>query len=330
MATRGTELKLRRTLSHYASSLASIVVALVGVSLLFWDKSVTLDRGLSTIGLGLISAALSALLISGINTRVQERILLEKIGDEFSTLATRITDNAAELNNYVPIGQYAATEDFNPNFNRAITNALETSSLYYFRGTTAKYVPARLQRAAQVARVPNQVKVVMLDVKAVKAVRRKAGDLKKRHSTGEMSTEVLMDQIIDETLMSLVALFDCRHLCSIEIGLNPASGLTRVELFDSSVFISWYANPAVARLYFPETMKFKAESYMHEYQRLELLRRVEICDHKVTFDSNQEEDDILDILTNIAARRVTRDEVEAWRVSYDQMIESFLDQLRRI
>ena len=59
----------------------------------------------------------------------------------------------------------------------------------------------------------------MLDVKSTRAVRRGASD-RHLYIKGK-SVDQLAAELIDETLMSLVASYDCRNFCRLRLRLLP-------------------------------------------------------------------------------------------------------------
>ncbi|WP_139128634.1 hypothetical protein [Micromonospora humi] len=319
--------KLRQTLSRYAVGLAGLVTIVGGAVLAGRDGTLTLDELLSAIGLNLIASVIFAVTFFLLSTRVQEQILLDVVREHNSELRGELVRTmGGHYDRFLPVAVYPPSDEFNPRFNEAISNSLASTNLYAFRGVSAKYVAARLRRSPH---TPQQVKIAMLDPRATKAVWRAASDRQRREAPNPVDEE-LFHRIEDEVLMSIVALFDCRHICPIDIALSAATGTTRIEIFDDFVYGSWYRHPEAEEFNFPETFCFRAGSFFYEYQRLELFRRLEIAEEKISFDSGTPEGELLSTLGSVARREVSTEDVAGWREKYAIYMGSFAEHLRRI
>ena len=290
--------RMRKTLGLYALVLACLVVVFIGVGLTLIDNRLTTRDIFGAIGLNLIAAVVFAVIFSVISGRIQERIQSEALAEQYDSFSRDLMMAIAKNNpDYIPINRFVDTETFNPDFNLAITRSLDASQTYYlFRGTSAKYIPVRLRHASN---LPELVKVAMLDVKSTRAVRRGASD-RHLYIKGK-SVDQLAAELIDETLMSLVALYDCRNFCTIEIAFIAALGVTRVELFDDSVYICVRRRgTGRERTPFPGYMQFGPDSFMYTYQKLELLGSPEVANSSVTFDSRTADGELGSILSDIS------------------------------
>lgn len=347
MATRTAQ--IRKTLGWYALALACVMIIALGAGLTAIDRNLTARQILATIGLNLIASVVFALIFSAISTRIQDRIQSESHAEQHEALNAKLLQQDSELSTrlleqheaasagllqtvreyngeYLPISSFDDTESFNLRFNRAITRSLDASKTYFFRGTSAKYIPVRLRNARH---LPSQVKIVMLDVKSEKAVRQGAAD--RQLYLEDRDPDELAAELIDETLMSLVALYDCRNLCNIEIAFNAASGVTRVELFDDSVYVCVrHRGTRREKTPFPGYVQFGQESYMYDYQWQELLRRMEIANEAVTFSARQRRDELVTILSAVAGRSVSQVEIDSWRAAYADSVIKFTNFLRAL
>src|ERR1700722_6862299 len=247
--------RVRRTLSAYALALACVTVLSIGVVLTALDRGLSARQILAMIGLNLIASVVFALIFSLTSSRIQERMqsesheeqhddlsvkllrqdseLCSKMLEQHSTASDRLLQTITSYNkSYLPINSFVDTETFSSDFNRALTRSLDNSTGYYFRGTSIKYIPVRLRNARD---LPEQVKIVMLDIKSEKAVSQGVAD--RQLYLRDRESDQLAADLIDGILLSLVAVYDCRNLCNIEIAFNAASGVTRIELFDDSVYV---------------------------------------------------------------------------------------------
>lgn len=229
---------------------------------------------------------------------------------------------------HLPARTYEQSDDFQDTFNRDITACLRRSRHYVFKGTSAKYVPAR------VSACPNQlqrIRVITLDPRDKVGLRHRATDRHRHARHRSHSVEWLITQACDEIHMALVALFDIRDHCDagIEIVLSAETAVTRVEMFDSAAFISWYQSPKSAAYAFPETWKFERESVPYSMADLEIARRFEYAGQNVIrFASSHDEAYLLKVLGEVAETEVTLADVQRLRDEYAEFIVAFEQKIR--
>lgn len=128
--------------------------------------------------------------------------------------------------------------------------------------------------------------------------------------------------------MSIVALFDCRHKCPIQIIYTLDTAVTRAELSEDSIYISWYHSPTSPGTVFPETLRFPAGSILYETLKLDMTRQFEIFDEGVTFDSSQGDDYLVEHLCKVTGNNVRDESLVQWRSTYRAFIQRFETMLR--
>jgi hypothetical protein len=228
----------RSRLAIYALFLASAVILGIGVALAFADRDLGSREIASAIGLNLIASVLFALIFSYISGNIQERLLLERIegliGETSQELLGKLAGYQAH---YMPAATYGAGEQWHRAYNDDVTTSLLGSALYAFRGTSAKYVASRLRRAPR--GTIRHVDIVMLDPRSDRVLQARAAIKQDQTSTSKEVPE-LAEDIKNEILMSVVALFNCRHSYRLKIAFVADVAATRIELFDDAAYISWY------------------------------------------------------------------------------------------
>src|SRR5262249_24000421 len=150
---------------------------------------------------------------------------------------------------FLPTAQYGATRDFDHRFNNDLTHDLCHSRFYFFRGTSAKYVPARLRQCDHHLEV---AQVMLLDPRDESTIAARAADRRKRPEYGGKSLEGIAREIREEILVAVVALFDCRDICDIELGFSTTTSPVRIEVFDDAIYTSLYRSPESQRNTHPE------------------------------------------------------------------------------
>jgi len=318
---------LRTWLNRYAFALACAVAGIIALSLIYQDKNLTREELLAAIGLNLLASIVFAVVFVLLSERVRERNLRDSLSDQFAVLSAGLrADLMSTATTYLPSKVYQPTSTFADSFNRDVTESLAATRLYAFRGTSAKYVPARIKLCRQ---HPQQVRVVTLDPSSERALRRRAGDRNIQESLRNRPIADLISDIRDEIYMSLVALFDVRDACPIEILLVDEPLITRIEMFDDSVFVSWYHGPNSSALPFPETLRFPVGSFIYEVERLGIFRKFELAPTNARrFDATQTDADLCAYLTHLSGSTVTQAQLLDWRRRYQVFIRPFEQRLQ--
>jgi len=310
----------RRALGAYAFALACVVSIGLGIFLVTRDKTLQSDQVLSAIGLELIASVIFSIIFTLLSSRVRDRILYDVLVEHANTMSAQILEKLTNSDSHIPIATYRADNNYSADFNRAVAKSLNESRLYAFRGTSAKYVPSRLKA---VHNRPEELRVVMIDPTSTPALRRRATDRQRHPEERSRSVEALVDALKDEILMAVVALFDIREICNLDIAYSTETAVTRLELFDDSVFISWYQEQHSTEVKFPETFQFRAGSFLYEIQRMDIFRRFDIAEKKVTFDSSHDEQYLIEHLSTLISSAVSPEDVTQWREKYARFSAPF-------
>ena len=313
---------VRRKLTIYALALAYAVAVIVGILLTIQNRDLTSAQILSAIGLNIISSVIFAIIFVTLSSRIQGRDLEENLSTLFNEHSDRLLDRISEGNRtYYPSVQYPPSKDFNEIFNRDLTNSLERSNFYFFRGPSPRYLPARIAAAK---RGPSRVHVAMLDPRSTKALTRRAADRRQQPGLREKKIDELVSELREELLMSVVALFDCRNKCPVQIIYTLDTAVTRAELSEDSIYLSWYHSPTSPGTVFPETLRFPAESVLYETLKLDMTRQFEVFDGGMTFDSSQGDDHLIAHLRQLTGDiSIDSGSLAHWRSAYRAFIWRF-------
>jgi hypothetical protein len=323
------------TLRRYAFALAIVILLVIAFALTVQDRRLDLRQQLSAIGLNLMASVVFAVIFTVVSSRIQERVLQSQLTRELDTrferLSSQMTTQIATTNTqYLPARTYQPASEARDDFNRDVSTSLDKTGLYLFRGTSAKYVAARIKASS---RQLQGLKVITLDPGSDRILRPRAVDRSRIPSNRGKSVEALVAEIRDEILMSMVALFDCRELCSIEVTYAAETAVTRADLFDDAVYLSWYYGPESTRQTFPEAFRFDAGSFVYSIQRSEMFRRFEVAEQgqsKFDLDPSQEDADLISLLKDSTDHDFSREDLTRWRQSYETFSRPFIAQLERL
>jgi hypothetical protein len=314
--------KLRNRLVTYAFALGYLVVLVIGIVLVAQDHSLTARQVASAVGLNLVASVVFALIFSLLTVQVQERTMQENIEERFTELSANVVATISHnTRTYLPTANYRASDEFDPIFNRDVMRSFATSGNYSFRGPSPRYLPARIKTVRQ---APQHIRVIMLDPRLEKAVARRAADRRARPSSQGKTLDDLIAELNDELLMSIVALFDCRRICPVDIIYSGETGVTRTELFDDAVYLTWYHTEASAGRTFPESVRFPVGSLVYETTKLEVGRQYEINELAAQFRSSNRDEDLVAHLRTLTRGASGPEEVFRLRQRYDEFSTPFV------
>jgi hypothetical protein len=169
----------------------------------------------------------------------------------------------------------------------------------------------------------------MLDPDNAGALARRVADMSARWSddaTPEDEHEGLRNTI----LKSIVALFDCRHMGTIDVMLDNDPSVYRYEVTDEAIFLTWYHDPGSVGREFAQTFRFGSESYFYNSLRLELLRRFDMAGRKMSFRQEMTDADLARVLNNLFTTKVSVAEIGKWRHEYATEISDFRIHLKSV
>lgn len=322
--------KLRRMLTTYAVLFVTLLVILVGLALTMLDTEPGAVVILSALGVNLVASAVFALIFSLVAGRLQDANLEQTVRDEMAQLAAQVTEEISRSNRlFLPGSTYPAITpmagDFGRPYNTDVTASLVSSSICYFRGTSAWFVGKRL---AEAAHRPQSVWVTILDPRDEAALNQRAGD--RRAAQPDLKIDQSRRLLVQEILMSVVALFDLRQSGSIEITYDNDSSVYRYEIYDDALYLSWFHGPKSANRELPESYRFTPESFVYRTLKLDFTRRFEAAQGRVRFNSASSEEDLIRHLRELSGVDHTSAMVESLRAGYAQQIEAFAAFLRSV
>jgi hypothetical protein len=319
---------LRRKLVLYALALSYVVTILAAIVLVVLDKRLTRDEVLGALGLNLMSSAVFGIIFATLSSRVQEQKLEADLEDKFDRLARGIAVHLAESNKkFLPASVYLPSDGFDTQFNADLSRSISGSSFYGFRGLSPRYVPPRLLIARH---PPQQVRVCSVDPAEEKILARHASDRRMRPGLGDIPLSELVEAVRREIVVSIVALFDCRHVCPVELVYTQDTSVDRVEILDDSIYVSWYHGPSSPGHLFPEAYRYLRGSVRYETERLDMNRKAEICEKRVLFSSSHRETDLAAHLNELTGSVFDSMVIDKARSDHAELVASFIAFLQTL
>ena len=216
---------------------------------------------------------------------------------------------------------YRGTIGVDREFNAHLTRDLNTSTFYLFRGISAKYVPARIMHSRNSLSV---LKVLILDPRDKRSISLRASDRSKNPKYADAIVEHLALDIREEIFMSIIALFDCRYRCPVEIAYSRGTSVNRLEIFDGALYMSMYHAESASG--YPETVRYKKDTALYQLHRLDSFRQCEVAETKVLFNSQTPKSDFIKHLKKLGMSIVDESIIEEYRNHYKAFSTRFVQE----
>lgn len=318
----------RTSAARYAFSFAASFSVITGMIFITQDDELAASEILSSLGLNLIASVIFALVFSFFATEKQEKALKENLDEQFQELSARMLDQMSESNKmFLPIARYPAVNGFGEQFNIDMERSLAETSSFVFRGPSPRYVAARLKHSS---RHPGSVRISMIDPQNREALFKRAADRRRWPSSRDKDTQQLCDEVKEEIFCSVVALFDYRHACPVEISYTADPSVYRYEMFDDSVYVCWYHGQVSLGKEMPEALRFSNDSFWYDMLKMEDKRLHDLSKIKVRFDASHDEAYLLSHLQQLSGEQKTEQDVASWRSTYPEFSRNFIDFLNAL
>jgi hypothetical protein len=237
--------------------------------------SSTMDQGalrtfLTSIGTGTLISAVVGFGQTLITSSATQRALVTPVVEESRRALRELSAEYRSLDReFFPTHVFEPTARPDPAFNQVMTQDLERTRLYVFRGFAGRYAACRVLLSQSEC----ELKAVLADPRDDDAISGRARYLL-RNEGADGDYDSIVARLREHISIGLVGLFLARGRCSrIDLTIVSDPPLDRLELFDDSVWLTLYSNTSagVLRLY-PRTVRFSEGSFIYGMERAEFLR----------------------------------------------------------
>ncbi len=316
--------RVQRRPYRYALALVITTASLITLVLLSADHSTSAKDKLTQIGTGLAASIIFAVIYTVLANREYAELIRAEIADQLDEHLDEVLTHIKQLNQvFLPTNQYPATREFDSRFNHDLTRDLCNSRVYFFRGTSAKYVPTRLRECDHHLEV---TQVMLLDPRDESTIFARASDRRRRPGYEKMTNASIVAEIRAEILLAVVALFDCRDACDIELGFSASTSPVRIEVFDDAIYTSVYRSSESQRNTHPETARFGRDSQIYEIFRDECRRQLQLAAPLKRFNASDTDDQLREFL-ELLGYAADLNLLEVQRTKYREFIVPFSTRL---
>jgi hypothetical protein len=319
----------QKALYRYAFALAIVISAALSITFFVIDNETSTKVKLASAGASLGSSVVFALIFTGLANREFNQLIREEIRASFRAHSATLLTEIREWNrDYLPTDRYPGTAGFDSSFNRDLMRDLQASTLYTFRGASAKYVPVRVAHSGGTL---TSLRVIVLNPNSGAAVQRRARDRAQNPKYAGVSAAELQGKLLTEVRASVIALFDCRFTCAVDISfVDSEPAVTRLELLDGAAYVSLYHSGGSAVHAYPETVRFDRSNALYSVYLLETNRQFEDAPMRTRFGSRDGDSDLDRHLTSLGLGATSLDELATIRIANKAFADEFLTHLRSL
>jgi len=193
----------------------------------------------------------------------------------------------------IPDRSYGPSQYPQKQFNIDMTNDLCNSYIFFFQGTSAKFVPVRLLGTHNNLSI---VKIVMLNPSNKEVILIRARDRKRNPYNKNKSLEEIVEDIRSEIYLSIIGLFQCRAICCpIHILYdNSGTSVSRLEVFEQHSYISFYQSEDSFENTHPQALRYAKGSLIHNMHKLQFDRLSGVLGNNTfSIESNTDENSLI-------------------------------------
>jgi hypothetical protein len=221
-----------------------------------------------SVGTGTMITAVVSFGQTLLTASASQRALVTPLVEESRRAMAELSAEYRALNQeYYPTHVFEPTTEPDPAFNRLMMQDLHRTREYFFRGFSGRHAAARLL----LSHAEWELRAVLADPRCDTAVNGRARYLLRQEGT-DSDYDAIAARLHDEIRVGLVGLYLARSRCSrIDITVVSDPELDRLEMFDSSVWLTLFSSATGAATPYPKTLRFSEGSFLYAMERTEFL-----------------------------------------------------------
>lgn len=202
------------------------------------------------------------------------RALVEPLVDESRRALRELSDEYRALNQeFCPTHVFEPTTEPDPAFNRMLMRDLHATRAYFFRGFSGRHAAARLL----LSQAEWELRAVLADPRSAGAIGCRARYVLRQQGCAD-GYDAIEQRLHDEVRLGLVGLYLARSRCSrIDVTVVANPQIDRLEMFDSSVWLTLFSDAATPTAPYPKTLRFSQDSFLYAMERAEFLH---VCESR--------------------------------------------------
>jgi hypothetical protein len=190
------------------------------------------------------------------------------------------------LGEYLPKKRFPRSNSPSPEYNKVLTDAFLTTNNYKFRGTQGIFIPIRLENLyKEKGDIRNlSVEILIFDPRDNDALKLHAREVYKDES---MTDDDKLKNVKESIFQAIVGLYETRALTNIQLRLYRDSIFYRSEIFDNSVFITFY-NQRQKFDSFPPSFQYEKNTIYYDIFDRDFKQTWLLAKERIEFNINTE------------------------------------------
>lgn len=264
-------------------------------------------------GKDLVTAVTTGTLVSAIvgfgqtliTATATQRAMLTPLIDESRQALRDLSAEYRSMNReFFPTHVFEPTADPDPTFNRLMMQDLQSTRQYLFRGFSGRHAAARLL----LSRAEWEIRAVVSDPRNLSGISGRARYLI-RHAAADVDHDTINARLHNEIRIGLVGLYLARSRCTrMEVAVISDPPIDRVEIFDSSVWVTLYSDARSTNEY-PRTLRFSEGSFIYNMERSE-FGRISASPHaqRLVINPNSTRDEFIAQFETITCSKLSQEQ----------------------
>lgn len=238
-----------------------------------------------------------------------------------------LTSLEAVYKSFLPTREFPGSEKPNDEFNKLLDDDLSGSSLYWFRGVSARFTADRLIRNKN---RNLQVKLILPDLTVDGSLSARATYLM-QNQIGEGASgnhDETVASIRRTVEVGIVGLIEARlHCASIELILVANPSLDRIEVFADAVWITLFSSAEAGQTY-PPAVRLRKDSALYAMQATECSQIAAGTNRRILIPANCSISTACDLLSRVVGDAIDQTKYQELRAEFHRYREK-LNRSRR-
>ncbi|MBL8091219.1 MAG: hypothetical protein JNJ43_12870 [Anaerolineales bacterium] len=309
------------------ATVLGFLIIFIGVFIEKYDVPSVVNDVLFAIGTSIIASVIFYILYS----RTAEKQVLSEIS--ISTTKSAILFSYKEFQErfarQLPLKTYPKTDKPSKEFNDDFDRYLRESKIFFFKSDSAGYLSYRLNKLSKQGLIASkEVKIMIADPREVHVFEsdlrmslKNNQDIKKNSQDNDLLGNLEISAFTNkiqglrkEVYITLVALFDIKHLAKTEVYLHKEYPFFRAEIFDGAIFLNYVLGGE-----YPSTYLYPNTTYIYDAYYLNFKQNFNPPLINIVFDKKLTDNKFLKILKTLGCKH----SIENLRKGKDERFEKY-------
>jgi len=224
---------------------------------------------------------------------------------------------------FSPIHAFEPVNGNNPSFNSDLSDELDSTKHYFFRGVSGKRVPVRVRRHRNPADLKTRLLLVHPHI-SKKFLNDRL--LHRMSARQEFDVDAETSRISSDVYLSLAGLFQTRLYCKeIRISFQALPTIQRLEFTDNASYLSVYDGRLSERKYNPYILKYDSQCIIFDHLSAEAIREYEASasNGEIVLDPSTPLHEFSEMMQNTGLKGFTQESLDDYSNQFYEFESNF-------